>query len=1028
MGAPGLFAGGMQMHVIHKPESIWTRQRSEPGGLRGLAFALVLAASAAASQTAAAAVDLSGPWRVGVFVTQFSVTFTDVCALAVVQNQTTISMRGPCEGMANPVSVTGTIDPTTGRFTGSGSAGICPAITIDATGVGDSKTFAGRFSCPQLQASGGVNGSRCGNGQLDPGETCDDANLVNDDCCSARCQLTAAGASCTDDGNPCTRDRCTAAGQCEHVDLSGPCNDGNSCTAGDTCVAGQCIGATQPDTTPCDDGNACTTGDTCVDGICTAEPVVCPACLSCDATRGCAPTIDNGCKQSAVTSIVLKSSGTPAVIWKWQNGDATALRELGDPITTTDYDFCIYDGTVDQSGSPGLALSAQAPAGRNWYRKAAGFGYQSRDLAPDGVKRIRLRVGGAGAARAVVVGQGANLALQPLRSIVMPMTVQLKARSRATEQCWSSVYTRPAFASPTLFAAGIAIPSPDTRPNILLINLDDTRAGGIDRMPTVLSRLVAHGVSFTNSFVVDPLCAPSRASLLTGLSARHHGVQLLDGVIGGAHRFQERGADQQTIAVWLQAAGYATGLFGKYINGYEYRPTEQPHGPGETLYVPPGWTRWRGMTSEEHYGGLYGGTYTLVDEHGTPTVYGDHTTDRQYSTDVLAGELRTFIADTVRMRRPFFAVWTPYASHDDLASFAPKPAARHFQFFRGLPPWRPASWGEADVTDKPRWVQSLMPATFAARILDGLVRQGAYETLLAVDENLSVILDDLVQLGIDRNTVILLTSDNGVEWGEHRGYGQAKMCPYEECLRVPMIVRDPRFVSTAVARDATVLNIDVAPTVAALAGVLPPVTTDGVSFAPWVIGSPPAQWRHDVLLEFWRTNRGDDLFYSGQVTDGDRLLLLYGDSRARPRPSVLFEFNNSGGVTGGAVAVPIGVDADATFANLGTAVVAAVPFTARQHAPEINRLAILDKSPDHDGVYWLVERDQGAVITHWYPIPDYFGVRDVTNGFTYVEYESGETELYDLSADPAELENKAPDPSYASTRQRLSERLDALLK
>ncbi len=1005
-----------------------TRQPSDPGGLRGLAFALVLAASSATSQTAAAAVDLNGPWRVGVFVTQLSVTFTDVCALAVVQNQTTISMSGPCEGMASPVSVTGTIDPTTGRFTGSGSAGICATITIDATGVADSKSFAGRFSCPPLQAAGGVNGSRCGNGQLDPGESCDDANLVDDDCCSPRCQRAAAGAPCTGDGNPCTRDSCDAAGQCEHERLSGPCNDGNSCTAGDTCVDGQCIGATQPDTTPCDDGNACTTGDRCVDGICTAETVVCPACLACDATRGCVPTIDNGCKQSAVTSIALKTAGTPAVIWKWQNGDATELRDFGDPTTTTDYDFCIYDGDVDQNGSPGLVLSAQAPAGRHWYRKAAGFGYQSRDLAPDGMKRIRLRAGGAGAARAVVAGQGPNLALRPLPSIVMPLTVQLKSRSGATAPCWSAVYTRPAISSPILFTAGIAIPSPDTRPNILLINLDDTRPDGIDRMPTVLSRLVAQGVSFTNSFVVDSLCAPSRASLLTGLSARHHGVQALDGVIGGAHRFRERGADQQTIAVWLQAAGYATGLFGKYINGYEHRSMERPHAPGETLYVPPGWTRWRGMTSDEHYGGLYGATYTLVDEHGTPTVYGDHTTDRQYSTDVLAGELRTFIADAVGQRRPFFAVWTPYASHGDGQFFTPKPAARHFQFFRGLPPWRPASWGETDVTDKPRWVQQLMPASFAGRILDSLVRQGAYETLLAVDENLSVILDDLVQLGIDRNTVILLSSDNGVEWGEHRGHAQAKLCPYEECLRVPMIVRDPRFVSTAVVREATVLNIDVAPTVAALAGVVPPVPTDGMSFAPWVIGPPPVQWRDDVLLEYWRGHRGDDLSYSGQVTDGDRLRLLYGNSRARPRASVLFEFDNSGGVTRGALTVPIGVDADATFANLGAAVVAALPFTARQHASASNRLAILDNSPDHDGVYWLVERDHGAAIKHFYPTPDYFGVRDVTNGYTYVEHESGETELYDLTADPAQLENKADDPSYAATRERLSERLEELLE
>ena len=1002
------------------------RQHPERGGFGGLALALVLAASSVWPQPTSAAVDLDGLWRVGVFITQSSLAFTDVCSLTIVQSGTTLSISGSCEGLANPVAVTGTIDPSTGTFTGSGSSGICAAITIDATGVADSRSFAGRFSCPQLEVAGGVNGSRCGNGQIDPGETCDDGNLVDDDCCSANCRLSADGAGCTDDGNPCTGDRCNGTGQCEHVNLTGRCSDGDSCTAGDTCVDGQCVGALLPDDTPCDDGNACTTGEKCSGGTCAAPPVVCPTCLSCDPTLGCVPTIDNGCKQSRANSILLKSAGTPAVFWTWAQGDATEVRDLGDPTTTTDYDLCIYDGHVDQNGSPGLLLSARAPAGNDWYRKATGFGYKSQDLTPDGLKTIRLKAGAAGRSKVLVTGRGPNLNLPAPQSIAMPVTVQLKSQDGGSAHCWSAVYTTPAIVSPLLFKAGLAAPRPDTRPNIVLINLDDTRADSLDRMPTVLSRLAAQGVSFTNSFVVDPLCAPSRASLLSGLFARHHGVEALSGVIGGAHRFQERGADQETVAVWLQAAGYATGLFGKYINGYGYRP-QPTYAPGETVYVPPGWTRWQGMTSGERYGGIYGGTYTLVDEHGVPTVYDDHTTDRQYSTDLLAGELRSFIADAVGQARPFFAVWTPYASHLE-STLIPAPAARHFNFFRGLPGWLPPSWNEMDVTDKPLWIQNYMPGGFDLIALTALERQHAYETLLAVDENVRVILDDLVQLGIDDNTVIVFTSDNGVTWGEHRLFGQSKECPYEECLRVPMIVRDPRFVGTTIVRDATVLNIDVAPTVAALAGVVPPVSTDGVSFAPWVVGPPPAQWRDDFLIEYRRTDRDDRLSYSAQPTDGDQVRLLYGDPRARPRASVLFELDGGGGVSAGAVAVPIGVDADTTFSNLGDAVVAAVPSTAKVHTSRQRQLAIVDNSPDHDGVYLLVVRDQGAVIKHGYPRPDYFGVRDVTNAFTYVEFESGETELYDLSADPAELENKAGDPSYAATRQRLSERLDELLR
>jgi arylsulfatase A-like enzyme len=331
---------------------------------------------------------------------------------------------------------------------------------------------------------------------------------------------------------------------------------------------------------------------------------------------------------------------------------------------------------------------------------------------------------------------------------------------------WSAVYDPPAIHGPLLFRAKRRPVRPGTRPNILIINLDDTRADGTDLMPT-LAQLASEGVTFTNSFATNPLCAPSRASLLTGLYGPHHGVRALGGVLGGAHTFRRAGSDRQTIATWLQAAGYMTGLFGKYINGYG-AGSEGLQGPGGTGYVPPGWTRWRGMTSPEHFGGVRGPAYTLIDEHGTPTVYDDHTSDRQYATDLLAAELRAFIADAAGQGRPFMAVWTPYASHADTPSFIPEPAARHHQFFRALAPWRPASYLEADLSDKPRFIRQGPGNVIAHIVLTDIIRIGAYETLLSVDEQLRVLLDDLVQLGIDGNTVILPTSDNGVVWGEHR--------------------------------------------------------------------------------------------------------------------------------------------------------------------------------------------------------------------------------------------------------------------
>ena len=288
-------------------------------------------------------------------------------------------------------------------------------------------------------------------------------------------------------------------------------------------------------------------------------------------------------------------------------------------------------------------MAARAPAGSNWRPAAGGFAYDSLNGAPNGLRRITLRSGVAGKSVLAVRGAGSNLALPALGDLPAPVTVQLKSDDAARQRCWSAVYDRPKLGEPRLFRAGRIPSRRPTRPNIVIVSLDDTRADGIDRMPT-LARIAAEGVTFTNSFAVNPLCAPSRASLLSGMHSRRHGVRALNGVIGGARPFRESGADRQTIATWLQAAGYMTGLFGKYINGYGLEG-ESRRGPDGGMYVPPGWSRWRGMTSPEHYGGVRGAPFTLVDEHGTTALYSDRRDDRHYSTDLLAAELRTFIAD-----------------------------------------------------------------------------------------------------------------------------------------------------------------------------------------------------------------------------------------------------------------------------------------------------------------------------------------------------------------------------------------------
>ena len=563
--------------------------------------------------------------------------------------------------------------------------------------------------------------------------------------------------------------------------------------------------------------------------------------------------------------------------------------------------------------------------------------------------------------------------------------------------------------------------------NFVVINLDDTRFDGVDLMDVALQpELVGEGALFVESFVTNPSCSPSRASLLTGLYAARHGTRVNEGVIGGADTFRERGSDLQTLAVWLDAAGYQTGLFGKYLNAYS-DGTEGSRGPGGSFYRPPGWDRWWALISQEHYGGVHGASYEAIEEDGSRTTFSNHANDDEYLTDLSGQQVQTFITDAVNASQPFLAVWAPYASHVEVPDFLPAPADRHLDDYSTLEPWRPPSWDEADVSDKPRWVQTAgHDAGLQTLTDDG--RQRAYETLLAIDEQLEALLDHLVTLGVDQDTVVLLTSDNGVSWGEHRWFAQGKACPYEECLRVPMVVRYPAGIpSTPATVSAPVLNIDVAPTIAALAKVTLPVAVDGKSFDGWLGDSPPTSWRTDFLIEMRRAFRGDTVAYVGQVADGDQLKLFHGDPRAQPRGETIFEFDSGNGVSAGAVAVPIGADATASFSNLGNSVVANVAATQKTHNASENRLTIGDSSPNHDGVYWWEEVDQGAAFAPRYPVPDYFGVRDVENGYTWVEYETGERELYDLDLDPDQLENEADAPAYATIRQQLETRLDQLL-
>lgn len=579
-------------------------------------------------------------------------------------------------------------------------------------------------------------------------------------------------------------------------------------------------------------------------------------------------------------------------------------------------------------------------------------------------------------------------------------------------------------------ARGPTQPCRIPRPNFIVVVLDDVRADGVDRMPT-LQRIAAEGVSFDNAFTPNASCAPSRASMLSGrYSLRHRTVQV-GGPIGGAHRFRELGGDRQTIATRLHDAGYRTGLFGKYLNSY-FR-AEETKGPNSSFYIPPGWDRWWAIVSPEYYGGVLGGSYRSVEENGTVSAHADHSSDADYSTDLSAQHLRAFIDDAVQRGQPFFAYWAPSSGHSDVKG-APAPAQRHAAAFDRLSPWRPPAWKELDVADKPKWVQSIdsraaasaQPNMRAAMTDENRKRQ--YQSLLSADEQLAALLDQLATLGIDQDTLILVTSDNGIGWGEHHLWVD-KGCPYEECQRVPLVVRYPRRVDGGARHvSAAALNIDIAPTLIGLAGAALPSDLDGLDLEGWLHGPPPDAWRSDYLLEHWRLQRGDALTYAGQVADGDRLVVLVGETRPQPRRSLTFEFDAGDGAAPGAIVVPIGADAEQSFTALADALRQSIAGTRVTIDHKRKLITVGFPSGDEGkGVVFAEAVDRNRAFEPAYEMPDYLGVRDVVSGFTWVEYETGERELYDLNTDPDELENRADDPAYRPIRERLENRLTQLI-
>jgi arylsulfatase A-like enzyme len=378
-------------------------------------------------------------------------------------------------------------------------------------------------------------------------------------------------------------------------------------------------------------------------------------------------------------------------------------------------------------------------------------------------------------------------------------------------------------------------------PNIVLILTDDQPINTLQKMPNVLA-LARRGITFRRALVSNPLCCPSRATLLTGLFAGHTGVWTNgDGSVrwGGWPAFRHNGLnddgtlfrgdgnnERRTLARYLHRAGYRTGLFGKYLNHYKASDGTAPP-------IPPGWSSWHSFV---------GGNASYYDyrssDNGVLHAHGSR--PRDYSTDVFGRKARAFLASPHIQdgTQPFFMFYTPFAPHGSVV-----PANRDLDV-RAPTSFQTRAYNERDVRDKPAYVRSTPLLTKHDHDRMAKTWDRVYGALRSVDLWVGRF-QRVLPKAVRRRTIFIFTSDNGQEWGNHRL--TYKVYPYERSVRVPLIVAGPGIVHGTTGTPA--VNADLLPTILDLVrldGVGGPY--DGRSLRPVLHGIGTVS-RTAILLE-----------------------------------------------------------------------------------------------------------------------------------------------------------------------------------
>jgi arylsulfatase A-like enzyme len=364
------------------------------------------------------------------------------------------------------------------------------------------------------------------------------------------------------------------------------------------------------------------------------------------------------------------------------------------------------------------------------------------------------------------------------------------------------------------------------KPNIIFILTDDYASNLVDFMPN-LKAMQKEGVTFSEYYVSNSLCCPSRSSIFTGMLPHNTGVLTNTQPNGGYEEFMQHGDDKKSFSVSLQDAGYKTAMMGKLLNGYLPRK----HKPLA------GWTDW--FVS----GAGYRNFNYDINRNGEAIHYG--TAPEDYLTDVLSSRADSLVRSW--KGQPFFIEIATFTPHGPFI-----PAPRHEQLFNDKKAPRTPTFNKQADSTAPNWMRVLQPlGPKKINRIDEIFRN-RLRCIQSIDEMLGRLRKTLNEMGVASNTYIFFSSDNGYHLGDY-SMMQGKQTPFDIDIRVPLIVSGPE-VAKGKLQEAIVSNIDLAPTFAALAGVKLNDEPDGRNIKHLLLekNTEKINWRNFAIIEHSR--------------------------------------------------------------------------------------------------------------------------------------------------------------------------------